>query len=89
MKKRRSCAVGCAPSKARTSAVRWPPRRLFRPRFWRPAHCSGPRVQSCSGGGARSRTGESVRKLSDWNCVTTSPEIGTSPAAETLRARAA
>src|SRR5436190_14400648 len=35
------------------------------------------------------RTGESVRKLSDWNCVTTSPDVGASPAAETLRGRAA
>jgi hypothetical protein len=33
----------------------------------------------------RIRTNESVRELSDWNCVTTSPEGGASPAAETLR----
>jgi hypothetical protein len=32
----------------------------------------------------RTRTGESVRALSDWNPVTTSPEIGASRAAETL-----
>src|SRR5262244_58551 len=37
----------------------------------------------------RIRTGESGRGLSDWNCVTTSPEVGASPAAETLRVRAA
>ena len=37
----------------------------------------------------RIRTGESVRELSDWNFVTTSPEVGASPAAETLRVRAA
>ena len=35
------------------------------------------------------RTGESVRELSDWNFVTTWPEVGASPAAETLRVRAA
>jgi hypothetical protein len=37
----------------------------------------------------RTRTGESVRELSDWNCVTTSPDLGASPAAETVRVRAA
>jgi hypothetical protein len=37
----------------------------------------------------RIRTGESVRELSDWNCVTTSPDVGASPAAETLRVQAA
>jgi Ca2+-transporting ATPase len=37
----------------------------------------------------RTRTAESARALSDWNCATTSPELGASPAAETLRVRAA
>ena len=37
----------------------------------------------------RIRTGESVRALSDWNCVTTSFEIGASPQSETLRVLAA
>jgi hypothetical protein len=37
----------------------------------------------------RIRTGESARELSDWNFVATSPEVGASLAAETLRARAA
>jgi hypothetical protein len=41
------------------------------------------------GWGGRTRTGESVRELSDWNCVTTSPEIGTSPPVQTLRVQAA
>jgi len=35
------------------------------------------------------RTAESDPELSDWNCVTTSPKVGASPAAETLRVRAA
>ena len=30
------------------------------------------------------RTGKSVRALSDWNSVTTSPEVGASPVAETF-----
>jgi transposase-like protein len=34
-------------------------------------------------------SGESVRELSDWNYVTTSADVGASPAAETLRAQAA
>jgi ABC transporter substrate binding protein len=33
----------------------------------------------------RLRTGDSVRDLSDWNCVTTAPEVGASRAVETLR----
>jgi hypothetical protein len=37
----------------------------------------------------RIRTGESVRKLSDWISLTTSPEVGASRGAEPLRARAA
>jgi hypothetical protein len=37
----------------------------------------------------RIRTGESVRELFDWNFVTISPEVGASPAAETLRVPAA
>jgi hypothetical protein len=37
----------------------------------------------------RTRTGESVRALTDWNSVTTSPEVGASRAAETLRVPAA
>ena len=37
----------------------------------------------------RIRTGESVRGVSDWNCVTTSPGVGASPAAESLRVPAA
>ena len=41
------------------------------------------------GWGGRTRTGESVRELSDWNRVTTSPEMGARPAAETLRVQAA
>ena len=41
------------------------------------------------GWACRIRTAESVRELSNWNCVTTSPEVGASPAAETLRVRAA
>ena len=40
-------------------------------------------------GAYRIRTGESVRELSDWNFLTTSPEVGASLAAETLRVRAA
>ena len=35
------------------------------------------------------RTGESVREPPNRICVTTSPEVGASPAAETLRVRAA
>ena len=41
------------------------------------------------GWACRIRTSESVRELPNWNCVTTSPEVGASPAAETLRVRAA
>jgi hypothetical protein len=41
------------------------------------------------GWACRIRTGESVRELSDWNYVTTSADVGASPAAETLRAQAA
>jgi hypothetical protein len=37
----------------------------------------------------RIRNGESVRELSNWNSLTTSPEVCASPAAETLRVRAA
>ena len=37
----------------------------------------------------RIRTAESGRGLPDWICVTTWPEVGASPAAETLRVRAA
>jgi hypothetical protein len=37
----------------------------------------------------RIRTCESVRELSNWDYVTTSPELGASPAAETLRMQAA
>ena len=37
----------------------------------------------------RIRTGKSGRGLPDWICVTTSPEVGASPAAKTLRVRAA
>jgi len=33
----------------------------------------------------RIRTGESVRELSNWNSLTTSPEVGANRAAETLR----
>jgi hypothetical protein len=40
------------------------------------------------GWACRIRTGESVRELSDWNSVTTSPEVGASSAAEILRVRA-
>jgi hypothetical protein len=36
------------------------------------------------GWACRIRTGESVRELSDWNSVTTSPELGASRVAETL-----
>ena len=36
----------------------------------------------------RTRTGESVRGLPDWICVTTWPQVGASPAAETLHVRA-
>jgi hypothetical protein len=42
-----------------------------------------------AGWAIRTRTGESVRTLYDWNCVTTSPEVGASPAAETVRMQAA
>ena len=37
----------------------------------------------------RIRTGESVRELSDWNCVTTWFAMGASRAAERLRVQAA
>jgi len=37
----------------------------------------------------RTRTAESVREPPNWICVTISPEVGASPAAETLRVRAA
>jgi hypothetical protein len=37
----------------------------------------------------RTRTAESVREPPNWFCVTISPEVGVSPAAETVRARAA
>ena len=43
----------------------------------------------CVAGHVGFRTDESVRELSDWNSVTTSPEVGASPGAETLRVRAA
>jgi hypothetical protein len=48
-----------------------------------------PSLRQLPGWAYRIRTGESVRELSDWNCGTTSPEIGASPAAETLRVGAA
>jgi hypothetical protein len=41
------------------------------------------------GWACRTRTGESVRGLSNWNSLTTSPEVGASRAAETLRVPAA
>ena len=41
------------------------------------------------GWASRIRTEESGRELPDWICVTTSPEVGASPAAETRRVRAA
>ena len=41
------------------------------------------------GWACRIRTSESVRELLNWICVTISPEVGASPAAETLRVRAA
>jgi hypothetical protein len=37
----------------------------------------------------RTRTGESVGELSDWNCVTTLAEVGAILVAETLRVPAA
>ena len=37
----------------------------------------------------RTRTAESGREPPNWICVTISPEVGASPAAETLRVRAA
>ena len=48
-----------------------------------------PRRDGLPGRAYRIRTGESVRELSDWNFVITSPEVGASFAAETVRARAA
>jgi hypothetical protein len=51
--------------------------------------CERPTETRLRGWGGRTRTGESVRALSDWNCAITSPEIGASPAAETLRVQAA
>ena len=41
------------------------------------------------GWACRIRTSESVREPPNWICVTIPPEVGASPAAETLRARAA
>ena len=41
------------------------------------------------GWACRIRTSESVREPLSWICVTISPEVGASPTAETLRARAA
>ena len=41
------------------------------------------------GWACRTRTGESVRELSDWKYVTTSHEVGAGQVAETLRVRAA
>jgi hypothetical protein len=48
---------------------------------YRPRH---PPRDRRSGWAYRTRTGESVRALSDWNSATTSPEVGASRAAETL-----
>jgi hypothetical protein len=36
------------------------------------------------GWACKTRTGESVRELSDWNSVATSPQLGASGAAETF-----
>ena len=41
------------------------------------------------GWACRIRTNESVREPPNWFCVTISPKVGVSPAAETCRARAA
>ena len=52
--------------------------------------CCAPEFETGLAGWAyRIRTAESGRGLPDWICVTTWPEIGASPAAETLRVRAA
>ena len=48
---------------------------------------NGARADRLPGWAYRTRTAESVRELSDWNCVTTSPEVGARLAAETLCAR--
>src|SRR5262249_30786435 len=47
------------------------------------------RGERLRGWACKTRTGESVRELSDWNSVATSPQLGASGAAETLRVRAA
>ena len=51
--------------------------------------CCAPSLRRLRGWAYRIRTSESVRELSDLKCVTTSPEVGSSPAAETIRVRAA
>jgi hypothetical protein len=54
------------------------------------AQSAGPSsLRRLRGWACRTRTGESVRALSDWNSVTTSFEIGASLAVETLRVQAA
>ena len=47
------------------------------------------RRRRTAGWACRIRTSESVREPPNWICVTISPEVGASPAAETLRVRAA
>jgi hypothetical protein len=49
-------------------------RNAVAPRRW--AFIRYARKTGLSGWGGRTRTGESVRALSDWNGVTTSPDIG-------------
>jgi hypothetical protein len=45
--------------------------------------------QRLRGWACRIRTGKSVRELPDWNCLSTSPNVGASWAAETLRVQPA
>ena len=54
-----------------------------------PPSAPNPKFARLRGWACQIRTGESVRGLADWNYVTTSFEVGASPAAETLRVRAA
>jgi hypothetical protein len=66
---------------------------------WQKADPRGCRAHFCTpdmahrdglrGWAYRIRTAESGRELSDWNFVITSPEVGASVAADTVRARAA
>ena len=56
---------------------------------YRPSKSADALGDGLRGWACRIRTKESVREPPNWICVTISPEVGASPAAETRRVRAA